>query len=186
MAVALHLRRPGDADLDALLARCRHDEPTYAPIGCSLGGPTPAGMTRRHWEIVLPAAASFDRARRALDAWAIHRGAGLAVRADGPLAVGTNVAMSAPMPVGFIDVTCRIVQVVDEPDRFGFAYGTLPVHPEAGEESFLVYGSPLTFAVEAVARPVHRLARMAPPIADRLQGAAADRYLTAMSVASVS
>jgi hypothetical protein len=33
---------------------------------------------------------------------------------------------------------CRIVAVVDEPLRFGFAYGTLPGHPESGEEAFII------------------------------------------------
>jgi hypothetical protein len=43
-----------------------------------------------------------------------NRGAGLDVLPDGSLAVGTNVAMSAPLPVGFVEITCRIVAVVDE------------------------------------------------------------------------
>ena len=33
---------------------------------------------------------------------------------------------------------CRVIYVIDEPDRKGFAYGTLPGHPEDGEESFIV------------------------------------------------
>ena len=32
----------------------------------------------------------------------------------------------------------RVVFVIDEPGRFGFAYGTLPRHVESGEERFLV------------------------------------------------
>ena len=68
----------------------------------------------------------------------MHRGAGLRVAADGPIAVGTNVAFSAPLPIGFVDGTCRIVLVVEEPNRYGFAYGTLSVHPERGEEAFIV------------------------------------------------
>ena len=63
---------------------------------------------------------------------------GLLVAADGGIEVGTNVALVAPLPIGFIDATCRIVAVVNEPDRFGFAYGTLGTHPQRGEESFIV------------------------------------------------
>src|SRR5207253_2806761 len=33
---------------------------------------------------------------------------------------------------------CRIVYVVNEPRKFGFAYGTLPEHVESGEERFTV------------------------------------------------
>lgn len=32
----------------------------------------------------------------------------------------------------------RVVQVIDEPTRRGFVYGTLPGHPLCGEESFVV------------------------------------------------
>jgi uncharacterized protein (UPF0548 family) len=32
----------------------------------------------------------------------------------------------------------RIIYVIDEPDRFGFGYGTLPDHLVRGEERFLV------------------------------------------------
>ena len=35
-------------------------------------------------------------------------------------------------------VPARVVYVVDEPLRKGFAYGTLPGHPESGEEAFIV------------------------------------------------
>ena len=105
------------------------------------------------------------------------------IAADGPVAAGTNVAFSAPLPLGFVDGTCRIVAVVDEPDRFGFAYGTLSVHPERGEESFLVaredHGA-VRFDVEGVSRPVDPLARALPLVADRLQDRAVHRYLAAM------
>jgi hypothetical protein len=74
----------------------------------------------------------FNGAARALRKWEVHRGAGLTVCADGPPTVGQVAAMSAPLPLGFIDVTCRVVSVVDEPNRFGFAYGTLPIHPAQG------------------------------------------------------
>src|SRR5207248_809221 len=116
--------------------------------------------------------------------WAVHRGARLSVAADGPLAVGTNVALSAPLPIGFVDATCRIVATVGESDRFGFAYGTLSVHPEQGEESFIVArhaDASVEFVIEAVSRPVHPLARLVPALANRLQEAAIRRYLDAMT-----
>lgn len=33
---------------------------------------------------------------------------------------------------------CQVVYVLDEPDRQGFAYGTLPGQPESGEEAFVI------------------------------------------------
>ncbi|MEA2787008.1 MAG: hypothetical protein QOF71_3112 [Candidatus Eremiobacteraeota bacterium] len=113
----------------------------------------------------------------------MHRGAGLRIAADGPIAVGTNVAFSAPLPIGFVDGTCRIVVVVDEPNRFGFAYGTLSVHPERGEEAFVVskddHGR-VRLDIDGVSRPVQPLARLVPQFADHLQDRAVRRYLAAM------
>ena len=40
--------------------------------------------------------------------------------------------------LGPVTAPCRVVYVVDEPDRRGFAYGTLTGHPESGEELFTV------------------------------------------------
>lgn len=33
-------------------------------------------------------------------------------------------------------IPCRVVYLIDDPDLVGFAYDTLPGHPEAGEEHF--------------------------------------------------
>jgi uncharacterized protein (UPF0548 family) len=125
----------------------------------------------------------FERARVALQNWKIHEGAGLIVEADGPPTIGGIVAMAAPLPVGFIEVVCRVVDVVDQPDRCGFVYGTLPNHPEQGEESFMASRSAngaLTFEIVAVSRPGQILARVFPPIARRLQASATNRYFDAM------
>ena len=66
----------------------------------------------------------------------------------------------------------RIVYVIDEPRRFGFAYGTLPGHVERGEERFLVEWMPddtVVYTIVAFSRPRYWLARLAKPIARRLQ-----------------
>ena len=46
--------------------------------------------------------------------------------------------------------------VTNQPDRQGFAYGTLPGHPECGEEAFIVEqhdDGAVTFAITAFSRP---------------------------------
>jgi uncharacterized protein (UPF0548 family) len=173
-------RRRTEEELHDLLERCRDDDLTYSPAGMSLTSETRPHFERRRWETPLNVPVDLNRAVAALRAWEIHRGAGISVVSEGPLAVGTNVAMSAPLPIGFVDATCRVVAVVDEPDRFGFAYGTLTVHPAQGEEAFIVHRDPPTFTVEAVSRPASRLARVAPLLPGRLQAAAARRYLAGM------
>lgn len=54
----------------------------------------------------------------------------------------------------------RVIAVVDEPDRRGFSYGTLPGHPLSGEESFVVErrgdGS-VWLTIRSVSRPASPL-----------------------------
>jgi uncharacterized protein (UPF0548 family) len=67
---------------------------------------------------------------------------------------------------------CRVVYVIDEPRRYGFAYGTLPEHAEEGEERFLVewrVDNSVWYEVLAFSREKHLLAKLARPIARRLQ-----------------
>ena len=55
---------------------------------------------------------------------------------------GTTVAVLLRVAGLWSLNAARIVYVIDEPDRFGFAYGTLPDHAESGEELFLVEQEP--------------------------------------------
>lgn len=181
--MAARLRRPTPERLAELLRSAAFADLTYEPVGISLDGSSTGGLVRRRWETELgDGPGTFRRAREALEQWAVHRGAGLDVAVDGPLLAGTHVAMAAPLPVGWVEASCRVVAVADEDERFGFAYGTLPVHPERGEEAFVVerIDGGHRFVVEAVSQPVHPLARLAPPVANRLQAMATGRYLSAM------
>jgi uncharacterized protein (UPF0548 family) len=185
--MSVHLRRPDTARLEELLRKCEIDALTYEPVGVSLDPDIHTHLHRARWETVLSGADPFARGCAALRDWAIHRGSGLSVVADGALIAGTNVVMAAPLPVGFVEVACRIVAVVDEPDLFGFTYGTLSVHPELGEESFTLRRAPagaVTFVIDAASEPAHPLARLAPPVANRLQDRACKRYLAAMERAT--
>jgi uncharacterized protein (UPF0548 family) len=61
--------------------------------------------------------------------------------ADTPIAVGKTVATLVALPGLYSLNACRIVYVLDEDgptQRYGFAYGTLPIHEERGEERFIV------------------------------------------------
>jgi uncharacterized protein (UPF0548 family) len=148
-----------------------------------MGDVASSGLKRHHWTTPLAGSNAFERAGEALRTWRMHRGAGLRVAADGPIAVGTNVAFSAPLPIGFVDGTCRIVLVVDEPNRYGFAYGTLSVHPERGEEAFVVSrheDGNVHLDIDGASRPTHPLAQLVPQLADYLQDRGVRRYLAAM------
>ena len=59
----------------------------------------------------------------------------------------------------------RIVYTLDEPDRFGFAYGTLPGHLAHGEESFSVERNArgeVFYVLRAFSRPSFWGARLLP------------------------
>lgn len=61
--------------------------------------------------------------------------------------------------------------MIDEPARFGFAYGTLPRHVEQGEERFLVerVGDEVFYDILAFSRPRHPSARLGYPLMRRWQ-----------------
>jgi uncharacterized protein (UPF0548 family) len=185
--MSIRLARPSAAELRSLADAGGEDSLTYEPVGISALVEPPPGYRLDHWSRSLGTDIQlFGRAVDALRNWRVHEGAGLVVEAAGPPTLDAVVAMAAPLPIGWVEVVCRVVDVVDEPNRFGFTYGTLSVHPEQGEESFTVVHADdggVAFEIVAASRPRHVLARAVPPVARRLQAAATNRYLAAMESA---
>jgi len=70
---------------------------------------------------------------------------------------------------------CRVLYEVGSPDddRFGFAYGTLTNHAEAGEELFEVFLDPerdeVMYRIRAISKPRAALAHIGQPIVRALQ-----------------
>lgn len=166
---------------------------TYAPVGASLSadGAAPQGWERLHRSAPVGRwRADLDAAAERLLTWEVHRRAGFLVEATHPRAqVGAVVVLRfrrLPRPLrDRLAIPCRVVAVVDEPDRRGFAYGTLPGHPEAGEESFVVMideRGHVRAELTAVSRPAWRLARALPGPARLAQRLAAAAYLRATRV----
>src|SRR3954447_24548989 len=128
--------------------------------------------------------AGSRRGAAAVFRWTAQRGAGLQVSASGPASSpGTVVLMTAGLPRLGLDIPCRVVWVVDQPDRRGFGYGTLPGHPESGEESFVVSLRPdgeVVYELRAFSRPGTRLSRLGGRVSGRLQTLALDRYVRAI------
>ena len=84
---------------------------------------------------------------------------------------------------------CRIVYVMEDhgsPERYGFAYGTLPDHAEMGEERFTVEfnrdDQTVWYDIYAFSRP-RMLARLAYPLSRALQKRFAKDSLMAMQKA---
>lgn len=126
----------------------------------------------------------FDAAADDLFGWWMHSRAGLRVQAsDIPLLLDTVVLMRWGVGALSLTIPCRVVEVVDEPGRRGFTYGTLPGHPEAGEESFLLEhldSGRILFTITATSRPASALARLGGPVSRSAQRFMIQRYLRAL------
>lgn len=156
-------------------------ELTYPEVGASLGV-LPPGYRHLAVERELGnGAVVFDVAVARLFAWEMHRAAGLRVARGTPsAAVGVEVQLGFGVGPLRLPAWCRVVEVVDTPQRRGFTYGTLSGHPEIGEESFLVEHRPdgrVVGQVTAFSRPGRWYTRLAAPLARRLQHRIAQKYL---------
>ncbi|WP_436496542.1 DUF1990 family protein [Actinokineospora sp. HUAS TT18] len=157
------------------LAALRDAPFTYAEVGHT-ATTLPTGYRTIARTVTLSEETDFARAARDLLGWEVHRRAGLQVTSSG------DVAPDAVVILGFalFRAPCRVVYVVDEPDRQGFAYGTLPGHPERGEEAFILErrDGAVTFTITAFSRPASLLARN--PVAHLVQDMITSRYLRAL------
>ena len=113
--------------------------------------------------------ATWGKAKDAIRQWIMFPSSWAFIRPEhAPISPGTVVAMSARVCGLWWINACRIVYTFDEPDRFGFAYGTLPGHVEMGEEIFMVERMPdgtVRYVIKAFSRPRFWMARMAYPLA---------------------
>lgn len=151
---------------------------TYAEVGATAGA-LPAGYHHVHKAAVIGRGwTRFEEAAAAGMRWGMLRGAGVKVEATTEMAaVGAQVIVH----LGPVRAPCRVVYVVEEADRRGFAYGTLPGHAESGEELFLVRREPSTdevFAeVKAFSRHATWWSRLGSPVTSVVQRIVTDRYL---------
>ena len=163
----------------SLEAQLRTAPFTYPEVGATALTDMPTGYGHlERWRNLLDT--EYESAAARLMRWRIHEAAGLRISAS-----SRNVEPDAVVEMFLgprwmnVRAVCRVVYVVNEPDRIGFAYGTLPGHAERGEESFILdrrNGTP-RFTVRAFSSPASRLARAAGPIASVAQLVMAERYL---------
>jgi uncharacterized protein (UPF0548 family) len=128
----------------------------------------------------------FEAAADFVLTFGMQRGAGFAVTASTPRAdVDTELTLRAWFGPIRMTAPARVVYVVDEPARRGFAYGTLPGHPESGEELFLVerVGEQTWVEVRAFSRPGRWYVRLGGPVVRRLQHRAALHYIESVKQA---
>ncbi|WP_306362454.1 DUF1990 family protein [Nocardia sp. CC227C] len=158
---------------------------TYAEVGASKGE-FPTGY--HHFRIrrrIGSGRAVFERAGADIRAYRMQRGTGIFRAASTPVAeVGTRLTVRLGAGPFGITAPCQVVYVLEESDRLGFAYGTLPGHPECGEEVFAVEHDPADGSVYGVvaafSRPGAWYTRLGGPAVRIIQRYMAGRYIDAV------
>lgn len=148
-------------------------------------------MNHLEFHLNLGSADQFPLAREAIFSWMLQDLAGVVVHPARRVAEGQIVSLglnpvwpASPrrlrgrdllVPVG----SCVVTRVIDEADRAGFTYRTLPGHLEDGEETFLVSigaDGRLGVTISADSVPAHPLLRVGAPVAAAAQELMARRY----------
>jgi uncharacterized protein (UPF0548 family) len=147
---------------------------TYDAVGATREGRAPAGFNHdRNRQRLGSGPAVFAAARDAIRAWAMFPAPLARIEPAGiPIAQGelAGVVIRA-LGLWWLNAA-RIVYVIDEPRRFGFAYGTLPGHVERGEERFSVEwldDDAVWYDIDAFSQPRYWMTRLGKPIARHLQ-----------------
>lgn len=166
-----------DASRDAAL--------TYREVGATTGPRLPDGYRHvRRRAVVGHGTEAFRLAADVVVSWRMHSGAGLRVFAATSVAEpGTAVVVAVAVPPLRVLAPCRVVYSVDDAHGRGFAYGTLPGHPEVGEEAFVVWqqqdGS-VVLDITAFSRPGTWYSRLAGPLTPWAQELITRRYVHAV------
>lgn len=161
---------------------------TYAEVGAT-GGTLPPGYHAQHLAArVGTGRAAFEAAAETLLTWGMHEGAGLRARvSDRRVRVGTVAELRlGPGPLA-LRIPVRVVEVVADEHRRGFVYGTLPGHPERGEESFtveLTTEGAVLFHLVAFSRGARWFTVLGGPLARTGQRVVGRRYLAAVRAAA--
>jgi uncharacterized protein (UPF0548 family) len=164
------------------IARLRASRFTYTEVGQTVGD-LPAGYRTFQHTTSLPTGTDFPTVTEELLHWQIQQRAGLHVTPSSKNVTPESVVVLAWSWLP-IHAPCRVVYVINQPHRQGFAYGTLPGHPESGEEAFILdqrEDGMVTFTVTAFSRPATTLARLAGPVGQHVQNLMTRRYLRALA-----
>jgi uncharacterized protein (UPF0548 family) len=189
------LSRPSDSEIAVRLAECSRAAFTYREVGATRGGRSEltSSVARDydvdHHEIVLGTGRElFERARTALFAWRSFAIPWIQLHgASTPVREGNVVATLVRATGLWVLSPCRVVYVLDARDSprcAAFAYGTLPGHPEIGEERFLIAHERETdvvrYEILAFSRAGHLFSRLGRPYVRPLQARFARSSLSAL------
>jgi uncharacterized protein (UPF0548 family) len=164
------IKRPNENQITRFLLRAAETDFTYAAHGAT-EGTAPVGYRVDHNRIEL--GPHWESAKRAIREWKMFDFPWVDLcRPTTAIETGSTVAILI-RHFGFYSLNAaRIVYTIDEPDRFGFAYGTLTDHGESGEERFMVQrdgDGKVWYDLKAFSRPNHVFAKFGYPVVWMLQ-----------------
>ncbi len=166
---------------DVEVRRLRAAELTYSEVGATTGV-TPTGYRHVRLRTQLGNGRDhFEVAREAMMSWQIQLRANIAVASSHPTVTDDAVAILG-LRIGRVNAVrapVAIVAVESGENVAGFTYGTLPGHPEMGEERFelrLTSDESVQLSINAFSRPATLMARLGRPVAGVLQDAITRRY----------
>lgn len=162
---------------------------SYAEVGATAGKQLPAGYHHQHVVArVGTGRAAFEAAAETLLTWGMHEGAGLSARvSDRRVRAGSVAVLRLGLGRLALRVPVRVLEVVEAERCRGFVYGTLPGHPERGEESFrveLADDDAVLVTVVAFSRGGRWFTVLGGPLALAGQGLITGRYVRALRAAA--
>jgi uncharacterized protein (UPF0548 family) len=171
------LQKPSYSEIKNLIATQKDKPFSYPDHGISKNK-EPLGYVMDHNRIQLGnGETTFLRAIAAIKSWQMFNFSWLQICwPDAPIEQGTTVVVMA-YHLGFWSLNAaRIVYTLEESgevERFGFAYGTLPIHAESGEERFSVewhhQDNSVWYDLLAFSKPNYLIVRLGYPFSRMLQ-----------------
>lgn len=171
----LRLNQPSDDEVRAVLDGLLDAPFTYEPVGhCEndLSEPPPGFRLDHHGVELGHGRATFESAVESLASGSHYPSPFTRlVRRTESLESGQLFAAVA-RHFGFFSIhPCRVLFVLREENRFGYGFGTLPGHAEAGEERFTITlkDGVVRYDIQAFSRPCGLLSRLASPVGRQFQ-----------------
>ena len=160
-------RYPSTAALQRKLEALARTRPTFERTGLTRtpGPETLAGYDHDYHACILGEGQRvFDAARELMRQWRVFPTPWCVPEpVNAPLRAGTDLVVMMHIFGLWWWSPSRVAYVIDEPQRFGFAYAPLPGHPETGEERFLLERLPdgrVRYSIRAYSHPSNLLTRL--------------------------
>ncbi len=181
------LRKPSASAVRAILSGLRGLPLSYWERGGTRWQRMPLGYAHDEQRAQIgQGEADWRAAKRAIAGWRMFPSDWADVSPKPAVAEGVQTAVVARVFGFYVTSPTRVVYTVDEPDVYGFAYGTLAGHAAQGEELFSVArdeAGRVYYRLRVMSRPSNWLVRLFEPIFRKQQARFRKTSLAAMRTA---